>query len=82
MWLYSCIALVPSLYAIFWASGKLFPGRVGVLMMTEVLVAVVSASLLLDERIQLLEWIGVMLILSAGVLEVFGSNESDKQARL
>jgi drug/metabolite transporter (DMT)-like permease len=79
MWLYSCIALVPSLYAIFWASGKLFPGRVGVLMMTEVLVAVVSASLLLNEQIQLLEWVGVMLILFAGILEVFGSNESDSQ---
>jgi drug/metabolite transporter (DMT)-like permease len=48
-------------------------------MMTEVLVAVVSASLLLNEQIQLLEWVGVMLILFAGILEVFGSNESDSQ---
>jgi drug/metabolite transporter (DMT)-like permease len=50
-------------------------------MMTEVLVAVVSASLLLDEQIQLLEWIGVMLILLAGVLEVFGTSESGKPVR-
>ncbi len=81
LWLYSCLALVPSLYAIFWASGKLFPGRVGVLMMTEVLVAVVSASLLLDEQIRLLEWLGVALILVAGILEVLGGNERDSHTQ-
>ncbi len=75
MWLYTCLCLVPSLYAIFWASGRLYPGRVGVLMMTEVLVAVVSASILLDERLQMLEWLGVILILTAGLFEVFGNDK-------
>ena len=75
MWLYSCLCLVPSLYAIFWASGRLYPGRIGVLMMTEVLVAVVSASILLDEQLQMLEWVGVILILIAGLFEVFGNDK-------
>ncbi len=75
MWLYSCLCLLPSLYAIFWASSRLYPGRVGILMMTEVLVAVVSASILLDEQLKALEWLGVMLILTAGLFEVFGNEK-------
>jgi len=72
---YSWFGLVPSMFAIFWASSRLFPGRVGILMMTEVLVAVISAAWLLDEPVPLMEWIGVALIISAGVLEVSTSEE-------
>lgn len=71
---YSWFGLVPSMFAIFWASSRLFPGRVGILMMTEVLVAVMTAAWFLDEPVPLLEWIGVVLIISAGVLEVMGSD--------
>ena len=73
---YSWLGLVPSLFAIFWASSRLFPGRVGILMMTEVLVAVISAALLLDERVLALEWLGVVLIIAAGILELLGSDEA------
>ena len=75
MLVYGWFGLVPSLFAIFWASGHLFPGRVGILMMTEALVAVISASLLLNEQVLMLEWLGVVLILSAGLLEVFGDRQ-------
>ncbi len=74
---YSWFGLVPSLFAIFWASSRLFPGRVGILMMTEVVVAVISAALLLDEPVPVLEWLGVVLIISAGVLEVLGSDKTE-----
>ena len=74
---YSWFGLVPSLFAIFWASARLFPGRVGILMMTEVLVAVISASLFLEESVTAIEWFGVVLIVAAGVFEVTGS---DKEA--
>lgn len=72
---YSWLGLVPSLFAIIWASSKLFPGRVGILMMTEALVAVISASLFLNESVSALEWFGVLLILTAGLLEVFGGSD-------
>lgn len=73
---YSWFGLVPSLFAIFWASSRLFPGRVGILMMTEVLVAVISAALFLDEAVSMMEWFGVVLIVSAGVLEMLGSDQT------
>jgi drug/metabolite transporter (DMT)-like permease len=75
MWLYTCLVLLPSLFAIFWAARKLYPGRVGILMMTEVLVAVASASILLAEMLALLEWFGVILILAAGLIEVIGGKD-------
>ena len=79
MLVYTWFGLVPSLFAIFWASSRLFPGRVGILMMTEAVVAVISASLLLDEQVTLLEWFGVLLILIAGVLEVVSGDSTDQQ---
>ncbi|MDH5356870.1 MAG: DMT family transporter, partial [Gammaproteobacteria bacterium] len=76
---YSWLGLVPGLFAVLWASSKLFPGRVGILMMTEALVAVVSASILLNEQVAILEWFGVFLIISAGLLEVFGGSDETVQ---
>ena len=65
------IIFLPSILSIFWASQFLFPGRVGLLMMTEVLVAVISTSLLLeDEQLQLIHWIGAALIIIAGIVEI------------
>ena len=74
---YSWFGLIPSVFAILWASSRLFPGRVGILMMTEVLVAVISAALFLNEPMQIMEWFGVALIISAGVLEVSGNDRPD-----
>ena len=47
-------------------------------MMTEALVAVLSASILLDEAVAALEWLGVLLILAAGVFEVSSGNNREK----
>ena len=44
------------------------PGRVGILMLSEALVAVISAMLFLGEMLTFAQWIGVMVILSAGVI--------------
>jgi len=74
---YSWLGLVPSMFAIFWASSRLFPGRVGILMMTEVLVAVITAAWFLDEPVLLMEWFGVILIVGAGVLEVVVGEQAD-----
>lgn len=63
--------LLPATVAIFWAGQFLFPGRVGLLLLAEVAVAVISARLLLpEETLTGLQWAAVTLILAAGILEV------------
>jgi drug/metabolite transporter (DMT)-like permease len=68
--LFSAAVLLPGLFGIFWAAGRLPPARVGILMMTEVLVAIVSATLLAAERLTALEWTGGAMIVGAALLEV------------
>ena len=63
--------IFPSILIIFWAQKFLYPGRVSLLMMTEVMVATVTASLFLpDEVMGPIEWIGACLIVGACLLEV------------
>ena len=67
----SVIVLLPSFCIIFRISQILFPGRVGILMMSEVAVAVISAKILLpEEQMVILQWIGASAILLAGVVEI------------
>jgi len=57
---------------LFWVQKFLFPGRVGLLMMSEVLTAVLTASLFLpEERLSAIEWAGAVLIIGACLFEVF-----------
>jgi drug/metabolite transporter (DMT)-like permease len=70
--LISLIIILPSVWFIFWAQKFLFPGRVGLLMMSEVLMAVVSASIFLpEEAMSLIAWCGAILIIAACFIEVF-----------
>ncbi|MEM7505281.1 MAG: DMT family transporter [Pseudomonadota bacterium] len=63
--------ILPTVAVIFWAQKFLFPGRVGLLMMSEVLVAVISASIFIpEERMGLVEWIGAAMIIGACLIEV------------
>lgn len=73
----SVLIILPSVWFIFWASKFLFPGRVGLLMMSEVLMAVLTASIFLpEEAMSLLAWCGAVLIVTACFIEVFsGSSE-------
>lgn len=65
----SVLLLLPSIMAIFWACRVLFPGRVAILMMSEALVATLSATLLLpDETMTLLQWVGGAIVLLACLL--------------
>ncbi len=71
------IALLPAALMIFWASQFLFPGRVGLLLMAEVVVAIVSASLLLPQEVlSFREWLAVMLIVGAAVVEITPNRKS------
>ena len=68
--------MLPVLLAIFWAQKRINPGRVGLLMMSEVLVAVISASILQpEERMTLIEWGGAVLIIGACLIEVLAISQ-------
>ena len=77
--IWSVIVLLPSFCIIFRISQILFPGRVGILMMSEVAVAVISAKILLpEEQMVILQWIGASAILLAGVVEIiFGYSKKN-----
>ncbi|MEO0363030.1 MAG: DMT family transporter [Pseudomonadota bacterium] len=67
------LAILASTYAIFWAVAQVSPGRSGLLMMTEVVVAVVTAAILLpEEALTAREWLGAALIVGASVAETRG----------
>ena len=77
---WSIVILLPCFCIIFRVSQVLFPGRVGILAMSEVIVAVISASILVpEETMSLLQWAGAAAIVLAGLIEVlFGFSRPDK----
>jgi len=77
--IWSVIVLLPSFCIIFRISQILFPGRVGILMMSEVVVAVISAKILLpEEQMLILQWIGATAIVMAGLIEIlFGYSKKN-----
>ena len=64
------IIMLPITWLTIWPATVLSPGRVGMLLLTEVLVGVVSAALLLDEPFGIREAAGSVLIIAAGLVEV------------
>ena len=75
--IWSIFILAPAFIVVFKISTILFPGRVGILMMSEVIVAIISASILVpEETMVLIQWIGAIGIVAAAFIEVFYGNES------
>lgn len=70
--LLSLIIFVPPNFLVLWAAQRIDPGRVGILLMTEVLVGSASAALFSGEAFGASELFGTMLIVSAGLTEVLG----------
>jgi drug/metabolite transporter (DMT)-like permease len=64
------VLMLPITWMTIWPATLLSPGRVGMLLLVEVLVGVSSAALLLDEPFGLREFSGAALIIAAGVVEV------------
>jgi drug/metabolite transporter (DMT)-like permease len=56
--------------ALMWAATRLEPARVGILLMSEVLIGAASAALIAGEVLSLPELLGGALVVAAGVLEV------------
>lgn len=71
-WLLLLVALfgVPPVLMTLWGAARLTPGRVGILLMGEVAVGIVSAALWSGEPFGTREAAGALLIVGAGVVEL------------
>jgi len=72
------LSMLPITYLTIWPATVLSPGRVGMLLMVEVIVGVASAAILTDEQFGARELAGTVLIISAGVVEVLRQQKIDK----
>ncbi len=70
--------IAPSALIIVWAQQKISPGRAGILMMGELIIAIISAHWLANEYLTFKALIGGLLIAGATVLEIipFGPKKS------
>lgn len=68
--LVSAIFILPMLFLTIWPATMLSPARVGLLLMSEVVVGLISAALLSGEAFGWREAFGAMLIVGAAVLEL------------
>ncbi|WP_170610491.1 DMT family transporter [Ruegeria arenilitoris] len=66
----SVLYTLPMIYLTIWPSTKLTPARVGLLLMSEVVVGLMSAALLSGEPFGMREFFGAALIVSAAFLEI------------
>ncbi|MEO0830902.1 MAG: hypothetical protein AAFY03_10645 [Pseudomonadota bacterium] len=66
----SAIFVLPMLYLTIWPATLLSPARVGLLLMSEVVVGLVSAAFLAGEPFGWREGLGAAMIVSAAVLEL------------
>lgn len=70
--LLAALYVLPMLILTVWPATRLSPARVGILLMSEVIVGVGSAAFLSGEPFGLRELLGTCLIVGAGVIEVLG----------
>lgn len=61
----------PLMFLTLWGAQRLSPGRVGILLMGEIVVGVSTAAILTGEPFGLREITGAVLVISAGLLEVW-----------
>lgn len=75
--LITAIYVLPMLFLTIWPAMLLTPGRVGLLLMSEAIVGVVSAALFAGEAFGVRDVIGTTLIAGAILAEVFERSEND-----
>lgn len=66
------LVFVPPNFLVLWAAQRLDPGRIGILLTTEVLVGAISAALLSGEAFGIAELGGTVFIIMAALVEVLG----------
>lgn len=72
--------ILPMLFLTIWPASLLTPGRVGVLLMSEVFVGVFSAGMFAGETFGWREGLGAALIVSAALVEVLGKTPQPSEA--
>ena len=70
--LFALVFFVPPNFLVLWAAQRIDSGRVGILLMTEVLAGAATAALFSGEQFGWMELTGTALILCAGLVEVLG----------
>lgn len=70
------IVLIPAMWGQYWGSRFVDPGRLGILLQLEAVVGIGSAALFAGETFGAREAIGAVLIIGAGLTEVFVNKES------
>ncbi len=65
---------LPVVWLTFYGGGKIEPGRVAILLMMEVAIGIITASLFTDEPFGPREFLGAVLIIAAGVTEFFATD--------
>lgn len=75
------VVFLPSVLLIFRIMQYVSPGLVGILMLSEALVAAVSAAFWLGETLSSMQWIGVGAILTTGVFIGFYEGKAIKPAK-
>jgi len=70
--LFALIVFVPPNFLVLWAAQRIDSGRVGILLMTEVLAGAITAWAFASEPFGAMEFTGTALILCAGLVEVLG----------
>ena len=78
---FGALIFLPALMLIFRISQYLSPGLVGILMLSEVLVAATTAALFLGERLDAAQLVGVGLIMAAGAGVVLAGPKSHEDDR-
>ncbi len=73
--LLAALFILPMVWLTLWPSTVLTPGRIGLLLMSDVVVGVVSAAIWAGEPFGVREAVGAMLIVGAGVVEVLGGRQ-------
>jgi len=69
------VLFVPPNVMVLWASQRLDSGRVGILLMTEVMVGAVTSAIYSGEPFGLVELAGTALIICAGLVEVLARRD-------
>jgi drug/metabolite transporter (DMT)-like permease len=77
----SVVLFLPSVLLIFRIMQYVSPGLVGILMLSEALVAAVSAAFWLGETLSSMQWIGVGAILTTGVFIGFYEGKAVKSVK-
>ena len=72
--------VLPMIWLTIWPATLLSPARVGLLLMTEVVVGLASAAVFSGERFGWRESLGAALIVGAAVLELSGPQDTDSHS--